>query len=65
MNFIEVGDYIFDVEKILYVLKYKGQIDIYFAKNDKINLIGEDGEKFLKYLRDRQSAQKLSDILQS
>lgn len=63
MNLIEIGDYIFDVEKILYVLKYQDQIDIYFAKNDKINLLGKDGDAFLKYLRDHESARKLVDVL--
>jgi hypothetical protein len=63
MNLIEIGDYIFDVEKILYVLKYTGQIDIYFAKNDKINLIGKDGDDFLEYLREHESARKLADVL--
>ena len=65
MKFIEAGDYVFDVEKILYVLKYQGQIDIYFSKNDKINLTGKDGDDFLKYLREQQAARKLQDILQS
>lgn len=53
MTFIEVGTFIFDVEKILYIhIVSQVSIDIYFADNVKIRITGQDTEDFLKYMRE-------------
>lgn len=53
MTFIEVGAYIFDVEKILYIQMVSlTAIDIYFADKVKIRITGQDTEDFLKFMRD-------------
>lgn len=52
MTFIEVGTYVIDVEKILYVqLLTQTSIDIYFDKDVKIRITGQDSSDFLDYLR--------------
>jgi hypothetical protein len=53
MTFVEVGTYIFDVEKILYIqIVSLASIDIYFTDNVKIRITGQDTEEFLKYMRE-------------
>lgn len=53
MTFIEVGAYIFDIEKILYIqIVSQASVDIYFADNVKIRITGQDTEEFLKFMRD-------------
>jgi hypothetical protein len=52
MTFVEVGTFIIDVEKIIYVHVVSIlAVDIYFAGDVKLRITGPDTTDFLKFLR--------------
>ncbi len=52
MTFIEVGTFIIDVEKIIYVQVLSPvAVDVYFAGDVKVRIMGQDTKDFLNFLR--------------
>ncbi len=52
MTFIEVGAYIIDVEKIIYVhVVSVTAVDVYFVGDVKLRITGPDTVDFLNFLR--------------
>jgi hypothetical protein len=53
MTFIEVGAFIIDVEKIIYIqMLSQASIEIYFDKDVKIRISGQDAQELIRYLLD-------------
>ncbi len=52
MTFLEVGVFIIDVEKIIYVqIVSVTAVDVYFAGEVKLRITGNDTKDFLEFLR--------------